>query len=231
MKFYSTRSPENLVSFREAVLQGLAPDGGLYVPTEIPALPNSFWAQWKDLSAEELAVQVLAPFVKEDIPESELAELVKPVVSFPFPLVHVRGQVHSLELFHGPTLAFKDVGATFLAQTLGYFARQQAQEYTVLVATSGGTGGAVANGFFGVEGTRVIILYPSGGVSPSQEKQLTTYGGNITALEVDGTFDDCQALVKKAFLDAELKSDLSLTSANSINLARLLPQSLYYFLG
>ncbi|MEL6538750.1 MAG: threonine synthase [Bacteroidota bacterium] len=231
MKFYSTRSPESLVSFREAVLEGLAPDGGLYVPTEIPALPESFWSQWKTLSAEELAVQVLAPFVREDIPEDALSELVKPVVSFHFPLVPVRSHIYSLELFHGPTLAFKDVGATFLAQALGYFARQQAQEYTVLVATSGDTGGAVANGFFGVEGTRVIILYPSGGVSPSQEKQLTTYGGNITALEVDGTFDDCQALVKQAFLNAELKKALNLTSANSINLARLLPQSLYYFLG
>lgn len=231
MHFFSTRTPQQAVSFREAVLQGLAPDGGLYVPAYIPKLPDLFWAEWKTMTPEELATEVLAPFVNEDIPKEDLPSLLSPVVNMPFPLVSVGPLTYSLELFHGPTLAFKDVGATFLAQTLGYFARQQAQEYTVLVATSGDTGSAVANGFYGVEGTRVIILYPSGKVSPSQEKQLTTYGGNITALEVAGSFDDCQRLVKQAFLDVELKEKLRLTSANSINLARLLPQSLYYFFG
>ena len=231
MKFYSTRTPQDARSFREAVLEGLAPDGGLYVPESLPALKKEFWDDWLAYSPVQLATRVLAPYVKEDIPEMELADLLAPVVGFPFPLVEVEPGIHSLELFHGPTLAFKDVGATFLAQSLGYFARQRDQQYTVLVATSGDTGSAVANGFYNVEGTRVIILYPSGKVSASQEKQLTTYGGNITAVEVNGTFDDCQRLVKQSFMDAELKQKLHLTSANSINLARLLPQSLYYFLG
>ncbi|MCK5824788.1 MAG: threonine synthase [Ichthyobacteriaceae bacterium] len=239
MKYYSTRDKNNTASFKEAVRKGLASDGGLFVPETIEKLPKEFFDNIKNMSAVEMATQVMKTFVGNEIPEAELSDILKDVLDFDFPLVEVEKNKFALELFHGPTLAFKDVGARFLARCLGYFAQQdsinsdkkQAETVTVLVATSGDTGSAVANGFYGVEGTEVVILYPSGKVSKSQEQQLTTYGGNITALEVDGTFDDCQAMVKSAFQDGDLNKKLNLSSANSINIARFIPQSLYYFIA
>jgi len=229
MKFYSTNNPAQQTSLREAVIQGLAPDNGLYMPEQIPQLPADFVAALPDLSPAEIAFTVAQAFVQNDVPAEELRRIVEHTVNFDVPLAEVEHNVHALELFHGPTLAFKDFGARFMSQLLGYFAREQEREIVILVATSGDTGSAVANGFLGVAGTRVIVLYPSGKVSDIQEKQFTTLGQNITALEVDGTFDDCQRLVKQAFLDETLRAKHFLTSANSINIARLIPQSFYYF--
>lgn len=228
MNFYSLNNNAPKVSFKEAVINGIAPDGGLYFPEEIPQLPASFFDEIQDLSNLEIAYRVLKPFVKEDIPEAILRDILKEVIDFDFPLVPIKENVSTLELFHGPTMAFKDVGARFMARSLGYFFKNSEEKVTVLVATSGDTGGAVANGFLGVAGVEVVILYPSGKVSDIQERQLTTLGHNITALKVHGTFDDCQRMVKKAFVDPSLKGSVKLTSANSINVARWLPQMLYY---
>ena len=230
MKYYSLNNKAPKVSFDEAVVNGIALDKGLYFPETIPSLPKTFWDGIETLSQNEIAYQVMQPFVGSAIDEDSLRELVADVLSFDFPIVQLEENVATLELFHGPTMAFKDVGARFMARCLGYFLKKkkQTEEVTVLVATSGDTGGAVAHGFYKVSGIQVVILYPSGKVSDIQEKQLTTLGENITALEVNGTFDDCQAMVKRAFLDEEITSKRKLTSANSINVARWLPQCLYY---
>ncbi|MEZ4972182.1 MAG: threonine synthase [Cyclobacteriaceae bacterium] len=229
MKFYSTNNPQHKVSLREAVLKGLAPDGGLYFPEQIPTLSGSFIGSLSEQSNVSIALSVAKNLLGEEVEEKELQRIVEQTVFFDVPVVEVENNVYSLELFHGPTLAFKDFGARFMASLLGYFSKSEKEEITVLVATSGDTGSAVAHGFHKVPGVRVFVLYPSGKVSDLQEKQFTTLGDNITALEIDGTFDDCQRLVKTAFQDAELKSKLVLTSANSINIARLIPQSFYYF--
>ncbi len=230
MKYYSLNKKAPSVPFDEAVIKGIAPDKGLYFPELIPTLPQSFWDTIETLSKEDIAFTAMKPFVGDTIDDATLKEIVKDVLSFDFPVVELEKNVATLELFHGPTMAFKDVGARFMARCLGHFLkkREQQEEVTVLVATSGDTGGAVARGFYKVPGIQVVILYPKGKVSEVQEKQLTTLGHNITALEVDGNFDDCQAMVKKAFLDEEITSKRQLTSANSINVARWLPQSLYY---
>jgi threonine synthase len=228
MNYHSLNNKANIVSFQEAVIQGLASDRGLFFPEKITPLPPSFFENIENLSHEEIAFQVIKQFVGDEIPEAELKHIIAETLSFDFPLVEIEDNVFSLELFHGPTMAFKDVGARFMSRCLAYFNRGKNVKNTVLVATSGDTGGAVASGFLGVKGVDVIILYPSGKVSDIQERQLTTLGQNITALEVDGVFDDCQDMVKKAFLDADLKSK-NLTSANSINIARWLPQMFYFF--
>jgi len=229
MKYYSTNSKNTYVTLREAVIQGLAPDNGLYMPEKIPALPKEFFDTIGERSFREIAFDVAKTLIGNDIDTAELKRIVDHTIQFDAPIVEVEKDVYALELFHGPTMAFKDFGARFMSQLLGYFAKEQQKEITILVATSGDTGSAVANGFLGVKGTRVIVLYPSGKVSDIQEKQFTTLGQNITALEIEGTFDDCQRLVKQAFLDQELKERFFLTSANSINIARLIPQSFYYF--
>ncbi|SNR39314.1 threonine synthase [Maribacter sedimenticola] len=229
MKFYSLNGKAPVISFDVAVVNGIAPDKGLYFPEQINSLPKSFFETIENLSNEDIAFTAIRQFVEETIPDDILRGILKEVLDFDFPVVDITPNIGTLELFHGPTMAFKDVGARFMAQCLGYFSRSHKQEVTVLVATSGDTGGAVANGFLGVDGVNVVILYPSGKVSDIQERQLTTLGQNITALEVDGTFDDCQAMVKNAFLDKDLLQHLKLTSANSINVARWLPQ-LFYFL-
>ena len=227
--FYSTNRNSPRANFQEAAIKGLAPDGGLYFPEEIPVLPTTFLQNIRQLSKEEIGLQVMQPYVGDSIPTDVLQRIVAETIDFPFPLVQVTDTIFSLELYHGPTLAFKDVGARFMSRCLGYFMQGANKKVTVLVATSGDTGGAVANGFYNVDGVEVIILYPSGKVSDVQELQLTTLGGNITALEVAGNFDDCQRLVKQAFADADLNGKFFLTSANSINVARWLPQQLYYF--
>lgn len=230
MKYYSTNKQAPAVSLQEAVVKGLAPDKGLYMPEKIKALPQSFFDSIGDMSFQEIAYVVADAFFGEDVEADTLKAIVYDTLSFDTPVVHVSDNIYSLELFHGPTLAFKDVGGRFMARLLGYFIKKQGQkDVKVLVATSGDTGSAVANGFLGVDGIHVYVLYPKGKVSQIQECQFTTLGQNITAIEVDGTFDDCQALVKTAFLDEELNSKLNLTSANSINVARFLPQSFYYF--
>jgi threonine synthase len=229
MKYYSTNHPGHRATFKEAVLHGLAPDLGLYMPEFIPALTKDFFDRLPAMSFAEHAFEVANAFLKDDLPEVELRSIIDRAVAANAPLVALTSKIYALELFHGPTLAFKDFGATFLAGLLSYFARQISQEVLVLTATSGDTGGAVANGFLGVAGTRVVVLYPSGKVSDLQERQFTTLGQNITAIEVAGTFDDCQRLVKLAFADTTLKQRYCLTSANSINIARLLPQMFYYF--
>ncbi|MEP2058597.1 MAG: threonine synthase [Maribacter litoralis] len=229
MKFYSLNNTAPQVSFDTAVVNGIAPDKGLYFPEKISPLPSSFFEEIENLSNEEIAFTAIHQFVTEVVPDDILKDILKEVLDFDFPVVDITENIGTLELFHGPTMAFKDVGARFMAQCLGYFSRATKNEVTVLVATSGDTGGAVANGFLGVEGVNVVILYPSGKVSDIQERQLTTLGKNITVLEVDGMFDDCQAMVKNAFLDKELLDNMKLTSANSINVARWLPQ-LFYFL-
>lgn len=229
MRYYSTNNTRHFVTLQEAVIQGLAPDNGLYMPEQIPTFPKGFFDSLSKRSFQEIALEVAKAFVGDEIPADQLKTIIANTISFDAPLVEVEKNIFSLELFHGPTLAFKDFGARFMSQVLGYFAQQQKREIVILVATSGDTGSAVANGFLGVKGTRVIVLYPSGKVSDIQEKQFTTLGKNITAVEVAGTFDDCQRLVKQAFLDEELKSKFFLTSANSINIARLIPQSFYYF--
>ncbi|MEI6947069.1 threonine synthase [Paraflavisolibacter sp. H34] len=229
MLYYSLNKKSPVVGFKEATINGQAPDKGLYFPAEIPVLPKGFIEEIGNYSKAEIALQVIQPFVGDTIPQKELRRIVEETVDFDFPLVPVTGNISSLELFHGPTLAFKDVGARFMSRCLGYFVQGGNQKVTVLVATSGDTGGAVANGFYGVDGVDVVILYPSGKVSTIQELQLTTLGKNVTALEVDGRFDDCQQMVKQAFGDESLTSQLFLTSANSINVARWLPQQFYYF--
>src|SRR5688572_20891314 len=229
MKFYSTNNPTFKVDLKQAVTEGLAPDNGLYMPEQIPVLSSEFFETIVNKSFAEIAYQVAANIIGDDIPKSELKRIIDHTIQFDAPLVPLEDNIYALELFHGPTLAFKDFGARFMSQLLGYFAKQQQKEIIILVATSGDTGSAVANGFLGVAGTKVVVLYPSGKVSEIQEKQFTTLGKNVTALEVDGTFDDCQALVKQAFLDQDLKQKYFLTSANSINIARLIPQSFYYF--
>ena len=232
MHYYSLSNPNEITNFAQAVVNGIAPDRGLYFPSEIPRLPASFFDKIEEMDVHEMALTAIQAFVGDEIPKEELERIVKTTLDFEFPVVPVEDQIGSLELFHGPTLAFKDVGARFMAQCLGYFNKQNStQKVTVLVATSGDTGGAVANGFLGVEGIEVVILYPKGKVSKVQEQQLTTLGQNITALEVDGVFDDCQDMVKTAFLDSEITNQRTLTSANSINVARWLPQMLYYFLA
>ena len=229
MKYYSLNKQSPTVNFAEATVKGQAPDKGLYFPETIPQLPKGFIENLKQYSKEEIGVTVMQPYVDDSLPNTKLESIVAETINFNFPLVKINESIYSLELFHGPTLAFKDVGARFMSRCLGYFNRNNNQKVTVLVATSGDTGGAVANGFLGVEGVDVIILYPSGKVSPVQELQLTTLGQNITALEIQGNFDDCQAIVKQAFMDGDINAKLSLTSANSINVARWLPQQLYYF--
>lgn len=230
MKYYSTNLKAADATLEEAVVKGLASDRGLFMPREIKPLPQEFYDHIEELSFQEIAYRVADAFFGEDIPADTLKQIVYDTLSFDVPLVKVTDNIYSLELFHGPTLAFKDVGARFMARLLGYFIRKEGKkEVNVLVATSGDTGSAVANGFLGVEGIHVYVLYPKGKVSEIQEKQFTTLGRNITALEVDGTFDDCQALVKAAFMDRELNERLQLTSANSINVARFLPQAFYYF--
>ena len=230
MKYYSTNKIAPLASLEEAVVKGLASDRGLYMPEYIESLDESVIANLKNQSFHEIACIVARAFFGEDIEPDVLDEIVKDTLSFDTPVVHVDDNIYSLELFHGPTLAFKDVGARFMARTLGYFIRKkELRQVNVLVATSGDTGSAVANGFLGVPGIHVYVLYPKGKVSPIQECQFTTLGQNITALEIDGNFDDCQALVKAAFMDEALNKHMTLTSANSINVARFLPQAFYYF--
>ncbi len=230
MHYYSTNGKAPLASLQEAVVKGLAPDKGLYMPERIGRLPDSFFDRIGEKGLTEIAKEAADLFFGEDIPKKALHGIVEETLDFDIPLVKVEEGIYALELFHGPTFAFKDVGARFMARMLSYFVRERQQdEVSVLVATSGDTGSAVANGFLGVKGIRVFVLYPSGKVSAMQEAQFTTLGHNITALEVDGTFDDCQALVKSAFMDSELSDQLHLTSANSINVARFLPQSFYYY--
>ena len=228
MKFYSTNNRNHSLGFGAAVEKGLAADNGLYFPETIPILSSDFINDLHTFSKDEIGVEVMRHFTSEDISIEELKRIVRETLDFDFPLKEVSKDVFSLELFHGPTMAFKDVGARFMSRSLRAIAER---ESVVLVATSGDTGSAVANGFYKIPGIKVVLLYPSGKISQIQEMQLTTLGENITALEVDGVFDDCQALVKKAFLDEELNKKLALTSANSINIARWLPQSIYYFLA
>ena len=228
MKFYSTNNRNHSLGFGAAVEKGLAADNGLYFPETIPILSSDFINDLHTFSKEEIGVEVMRHFTSEDISIEELKRIVRETLDFDFPLKEVSKDVFSLELFHGPTMAFKDVGARFMSRSLQAIAKRDS---VVLVATSGDTGSAVANGFYKIPGIKVVLLYPSGKISQIQEMQLTTLGENITALQVDGVFDDCQALVKKAFLDEELNKKLALTSANSINIARWLPQSIYYFLA
>jgi threonine synthase len=229
MKYYSTENRRLRWSLKDAVLGGLAPDGGLFMPELIPVLPEDQLKSFPAKSFLEISREIAVSLFNEDLPESDIIDMTESAINFDTPLVRLEDGIYTQELFHGPTLAFKDVGARFMARMLGHFTRGLDREINVLVATSGDTGSAVASGFWNVDGIRVFILYPSGGVSQLQEKQLTTLGGNITALEISGTFDDCQKLVKSAFRDETLSEKLILTSANSINLARLLPQSFYYF--
>ena len=227
MKYYSTNNKTQTATLREAVIKGLAPDRGLYMPENIKRLPEEFFNDIQDLSFQEISFEVAKAFFGDDVEAQDLKKIVYETLSFDCPVVHVNGNIWSLELFHGPTLAFKDVGARFMARMLAYFIGNT--RVNVLVATSGDTGSAVANGFLGVEGIRVFVLYPKNKVSLIQESQFTTLGQNITALEIEGTFDDCQALVKEAFADTGLTKQMALTSANSINVARFLPQAFYYF--
>jgi threonine synthase len=228
MEYYSLEGKAPKVGFREAALRGIAPDRGLYFPERIPAFPQGFWTELYQRPFLEIALDLMLPFTGDSLPGPQLRAILEKTLAFDTPLAWLGGQVGVLELFHGPTLAFKDVGATFMAGCLGYFSQAAKTRTTVLVATSGDTGGAVARGFLGVPGVEVVILYPKGMVSDIQERQLTTLGENIRAFRVEGTFDDCQAMVKQAFLDPELGEALTLTSANSINVARWLPQMLYY---
>ena len=232
MNYYSTNGKAPLATLEKAVVKGLAEDKGLYMPERIKPLPKEFFDNIQDMSLQEIAYQVADSFFGEDVDAESLRRIVYDTLSFDIPLVEVERGIYSLELFHGPTLAFKDVGARFMARLLQHFVNRKSsncKSINVLVATSGDTGSAVANGFLGVEGINVYVLYPKGKVSPIQECQFTTLGQNITAIEVDGVFDDCQALVKSAFMDEELNARMRLTSANSINVARFLPQSFYYF--
>jgi threonine synthase len=229
MKYYSLNKQSPIVDFKDATINGQAPDKGLYFPERIPQLSRELISGINDISNEEIAFRVISPYVGDTIPEQELRRIAAETVNFDIPLVPVTDNIASLELFHGPTLAFKDIGARFMSRCLGHFVQGGDKKVTVLVATSGDTGGAVANGFYGVDGVDVVILYPSGKVSSVQEKQLTTLGKNIRAIEVNGNFDDCQQMVKQAFTDSDINGHLFLTSANSINVARWLPQQFYYF--
>ncbi|WP_162339996.1 threonine synthase [Cyclobacterium salsum] len=227
MNYFSTNNSNHKVSLKEAVIKGLAPDQGLYMPEKVPVLPKPFFEQLSTLSFREMGYEIMGALFSDDLSPAQIKELVDHTLVFDAPLVRVEEGIYSLELFHGPTLAFKDFGARFCSKLMSML--QDKQELKVLVATSGDTGSAVANGFYGVEGVEVVILYPSGKVSELQEKQFTTLGGNVRAIEVDGVFDDCQQMVKRAFLDPELNGKVLLTSANSINIARWIPQCLYYF--
>lgn len=229
MKLYSTKNKSNIVDLKEAVMKGLPDDNGLFMPTHLPTLPKNFINNLADYSFQEIGFEVCKALFDGAIPDEDIRSIIKEALIFPAPVVGLDNQKYILELFHGPSLAFKDFGARFMAQLMGYFNQKEEKDLVILVATSGDTGGAVASGFYQTPGIEVVILYPSGKVSFLQEKQLTTLGHNITALEVDGTFDDCQALVKKAFLDHDLNDAIRLSSANSINIARLIPQSFYYF--
>ncbi|MCK5455514.1 MAG: threonine synthase [Melioribacteraceae bacterium] len=228
MKYKSTNGKSKEVSFKEAVVKGLADDGGLFFPIEIPKLPESFFKKLPELSISEIAYTFLKPYVDGDLSDDELKTLLFDALNFDIPLIKIKPNTYSLELFHGPTLAFKDVGARIMARFLSKFIEKD-KKLSILVATSGDTGSAVASGFYDVEGINVYLLYPSGKVSDIQEMQLTTFDKNITALEIDGTFDDCQKLVKEAFVDQKINSKIKLSSANSINIARLIPQSFYFF--
>ncbi|BDD06339.1 threonine synthase [Aureibacter tunicatorum] len=229
MRLYSTNGKSPEVSFEEAVFKGLPSDNGLFMPKEIKPLPNHFFEHIEELSFQEIAFEVTQSIIGDDIPSDDLQKIINEVLSFDAPVVNVHDNIHTLELFHGPTLAFKDFGARFMSRIMGYFLQEKAQKINILVATSGDTGSAVAQGFLGVPNINVTILYPKGKVSEIQEMQLTTNGQNIKALEIEGTFDDCQRMVKSAFLDEELSKKLGLSSANSINISRLIPQSFYYF--
>ena len=228
MRYFSTRDNKYLVSFRTAVMDGLAKDGGLFMPESIPVLPSSMLSDIEKYSFQEIGYRIARNFVENEIPDNDLLNIIENAIDFPAPLVELSEQLSVLELFHGPTLAFKDFGARFMARTMEYFTKGSDKELNILVATSGDTGSAVAHGFYGVDGINVYLLYPSGKVSHIQEQQLTTLDKNITAIEIEGTFDDCQRLVKDAFLNSELNKKLNLSSANSINIARLIPQSFYY---
>lgn len=228
MKYYSTNNKQNLVSFETAVLSGLADDGGLFMPCEIPKLKQNFFSSLDNFSFQEIAFHVAEKFIEDEITKNGLEKIISEAINFPAPLFGLDNNLSILELFHGPTLAFKDFGARFMAKIMGHFVSKRGDELNILVATSGDTGSAVAYGFYDTPGIKVFILYPKGKVSLIQEKQLTTLDKNIIALEIDGTFDDCQRLVKTAFVDQELNKKLNLSSANSINIARLLPQSFYY---
>lgn len=230
MKYYSTNKEAPIATLEEAVVKGLAPDKGLYMPENIHKLPKAFFDNIENMTFQEIAFEVAKAFFGDDVETSALKDIVYDTLSFDVPAIKVENNIYSLELFHGPTLAFKDVGARFMARLLQYFIKKEGQKsVTVLVATSGDTGSAVANGFLGVDGIHVDVLYPKGKVSKIQESQFTTLGKNITAIEIDGVFDDCQTLVKQAFMDEELNANKKLTSANSINVARFLPQAFYYF--
>jgi threonine synthase len=231
MQYFSLNKQSLPVDFKAATIEGQAPDKGLYFPEYIPTVNPSMLSEMESYSDAEIAFSIMHPYTGDTLPREVLHRIVAETIDFNIPLVTITDRIAALELFHGPTLAFKDVGARFMSRCLGYFAGQSGRKITVLVATSGDTGGAVADGFYGVENVDVVILYPSGKVSSVQEQQLTTHGNNIRAIEVAGTFDDCQLLVKQAFADADLKHKLFLTSANSINIARWLPQQLYYFLA
>ncbi|MCX6169283.1 MAG: threonine synthase [Ignavibacteriales bacterium] len=228
MNYYSTRSKNNFVSFKTAVMEGLAKDGGLFMPESIAAMPSSMVKEIEKYSLQEIGYEVSKNFIGREINDQKLLTIIENAINFPAPLIELSEQLSVLELFHGPTLAFKDFGARFMAKTMEYFAQDLNKEFNILVATSGDTGSAVAHGFYEVEGINVFILYPKGKVSLIQEKQLTTLDKNITAIEVNGTFDDCQRLVKDAFVDDELKAKLNISSANSINIARLIPQTFYF---
>ena len=228
MNYYSLNHKAPNVSFQEAVVMGIAPDRGLYFPANINPLPKEFFDNIESYSNNEIAYELIKQFIGDEIPKNDLIEIIADTLNFEFPLVEIENNVFSLELFHGPTMAFKDVGARFMARCLSYFNKNKTNEITVLVATSGDTGGAVASGFLNVKDVNVVILYPSGKVSDVQEKQLTTLGKNIKALEVKGVFDDCQEMVKTAFLDSGFTGKIQLTSANSINVARCLPQMFYF---
>ena len=229
MQFYSTNNKENKTSFKNAVLSGLADDGGLYMPEYIPQIDEELIKNIENYSLQELAFRITKLFIEEEINEKDLRKIINESINFTAPLANLNEQLHILELFHGPTLAFKDFGARFMASTFSYFLKNENKKLNILVATSGDTGSAVAGGFFNKENINVKLLYPSGMVSDIQEKQLTTWDGNISSLEIDGTFDDCQKLVKQAFVDDELRNSINMSSANSISIARLLPQIFYYF--
>lgn len=229
MKYYSTGNKNIVATFKDAILKGISDDGGLFMPEEIPIISENFYKNIENMSFQEIAFEVAKPFCINEISENALFNIINEAINFSAPLKYLDDNIQILELFHGPTLAFKDFGARFTAKTMSHFLQQENKEINILVATSGDTGSAVANGFYNVPGIKVTILYPSNKVSYLQEKQLTTLGGNITALEIDGTFDDCQNLVKQAFVDKEIINKINLSSANSINIGRLLPQSFYYF--
>ena len=231
MKYYSTKNKERFVDLKTAVLKSLPPDNGLYMPEQVDQLSDNFFKHIDKMTFQDIAYEASKQFLEADFSGAEIVDIVTEAINFPAPVIALNDQLSIQELWHGPSLAFKDFGARFMANVMGRLVADEDRKLTILVATSGDTGGAVAAGFLGVEGVEVIILYPKGKVSPLQEKQLTTLGQNITALEVDGTFDDCQALVKKAFLDQEINKQYLLSSANSINISRLIPQSFYYFEG